>query len=69
MSAFGRCVKLPSVQIDHDWMGHKPDQTFEEARQHEFIHRDPTYWTVTHTDAVAEAVARLKATVQVGAEA
>ncbi len=60
MGAFGRCVKLPTVEIEHDWMGHHPDATFEEAQQQEFLTRDPTYWTGTHVNAVAEAVERLR---------
>jgi len=61
MGAFGRCVKLPSVEIEHDWAGHAPDATFAEAKQHEIWQRDPTYWTGTHATAVAEAVSRLQA--------
>lgn len=60
MGAFGRAVKLPSVEIEHDWMGHHPDATFEEARQQDFLQRDPTYWAGTHARAVEEAVARLR---------
>lgn len=60
MGAFGRCVKLPTVQIDHDWAGFAPDQTFVEADQNDIYRRDPSYWSGTHAPAVAEAVARLR---------
>lgn len=60
MGTLGRCVKLPSVEVEHDWMGHHPDATFEEARQQEFLTRDPTYWAGTHANAVAEAVGKLR---------
>jgi hypothetical protein len=60
MGAFGRAVMLPSVSIEHDWAGHAPDQTFNEADQRSIFRNDPTYWTGTHTRAVAEAVERLK---------
>jgi hypothetical protein len=63
MGAFGRCSKLPVVEIDHDWVGHDPDQTFLEARQQDFLLRDPTYWSGTHATAVAEAVCRLRETI------
>ena len=60
MGAFGRCVRLTSVEIEHDWAGHAPDATFIEAKQQEIWQRDPTYWTGTHATAVSEAVSRLR---------
>lgn len=60
MGAFERCIKLPSVEIDHDWVGHAPDQIFIEANQQDIFRRDPTYWVGTHAQAVNEAVTKLK---------
>jgi len=60
MGQFGRCVKLPTVEIEHDWAGHVPDTTFTEAKQHEIWQRDPTYWAGTHTTAVNEVANRLR---------
>lgn len=60
MGTLGRTVKLPSVEVDHEWAGHAPDEVFVEARQNEIYNRDPTYWAGTHATAVAEAVAKLK---------
>lgn len=53
MAAFGRCVMVPSVAIEHAWAG-------DEASQNTIYQRDPTYWTGTHARAVADAVARLQ---------
>jgi hypothetical protein len=61
MGQFGRCVMVPMVHIDHDWVGHNPDETFVEANQNAIYQRDPQYWEKTHAVAVAEAVARLRA--------
>jgi hypothetical protein len=55
MAAFGRCEMLPSVEIDHDWAGFKPDRVFNEADKS----IDALYWTNTHPQAVAEAVKKL----------
>lgn len=60
MGAFDRCVMLPSVNIDHEWVGFKPDQTWLEGNQHEIYQRDPSYWQVTHAIAVREAVEKLR---------
>lgn len=64
MGAFGRAVKLQSVQIDHDWAGHNPDSVFTEANQLHIFSRDPSYWAKTHADAVTEAVKKLRTLVQ-----
>jgi hypothetical protein len=65
MGRFNRCVKLPAVEIEHNWMGHHPDTVFEEARQPEFLQRDPTYWSGTHIRSVEEAVEKLKSLIEV----
>jgi len=54
MGAFGRAVRLPSVEIAHEWIGN-------EAEQNTIYQRDPAYWTQTHAPAVAEAVQKLRA--------
>lgn len=60
MSAFGRSVKLPSVTIDHEWIGYKPDDVFVEADQNSIYERDTEYWSKTHPTAVANAVVKLR---------
>lgn len=60
MDAFGRKLPLPTVEIDHDWVGWAPDQTFIEADQQNIMRRDPTYWAGTHTTAVNEAIEKLR---------
>lgn len=60
MAAFGRCEMLPTVEIDHDWIGFSPDQTFLEGNQNDIYRRDPTYWQHTHPRAVADAVEKLR---------
>lgn len=59
MGTLGRSIKLPSVAIDHDWAGNAPDLVFLEEDQNDIYRRDPTYWSTTHPQIVAEAVARL----------
>lgn len=64
MAAFGRCVMVPEVHIDHDWAGNRPDQTFNETRQSKsLIEGSSTYWSSVHATAVAEAVEKIKALV------
>lgn len=58
MAWFGRNVMLPTVQIDHDWAGYRPDKVFQESDKN-ITYRDPTYWTGTHAQAVSDAVNRL----------
>jgi len=53
MGAFGRSLPLPAVDIAHEWMGN-------EAEQNTIYLRDPSYWSGTHAQAVAEAVAKLR---------
>lgn len=60
VAAFGRCFKLPEVEIVHDWAGNNPDQVFNESDKN-IVGRDPHYWSVTNPTAVNEAVAKLKA--------
>lgn len=54
MSAFGRAISLPSVSINHDWMGDHPDGTFAEG---EAVRR--SNWMEYHQIAVDDAVERL----------
>lgn len=58
--AFGRAILLPDVRIEHQWMGHTPDQVFVEARQGDGRHWDMAYWS-KHRKLVDASVARLKA--------
>lgn len=58
---FGRCVRLPSVQIVHDWAGLAPDQVFIETRASKAqVEGDTSYWTGVHAQAVRDAVADLE---------
>lgn len=58
MGAFGRTVMLDDVAIEHDWAGFdaEPDQVFKDANKVE----PAGYWTGTHAEAVAAAVAKLQ---------
>lgn len=60
MAAFGRTAMVPSVEIEHDWAGHSPDQVFLESEK-DITQTDPTYWSRTHSNAVAEAYRKLAA--------
>lgn len=60
MAAFNRAVPLPQVQIDHQWMGHSPDQVFLDAHQEETRNWDEAYWAL-HRQCVADAVQKLQA--------
>jgi glycosyltransferase involved in cell wall biosynthesis len=60
MAWFGRCVMLPTVQIDHDWAGYAPDQVFRETRiSKSQVEGSEAYWSGPHADAVRDAVAKL----------
>lgn len=59
MAAFGRSVLLNTVAIDHNWMGHRPDEVFVEANQSAYLQRDPHYWE-KHSHLVADSVAKLR---------
>lgn len=59
MGAFGRTVMLPHVKIEHDWAGFNPDQVVLESDK-DVERRDPNYWTVTHANAVRDAVDKLQ---------
>ena len=59
MAAFERCVLLPSVEIEHDWIGNQPDQVFLDGDQGNAANWDATYWTKHHA-CVREAVAKLE---------
>lgn len=54
MTHFGRTVSLSSVEIDHDWAGHNPDQVFLEG---EGARRSD--WMGAHAEAVGDAVTAL----------
>lgn len=58
---FGRCVRLPTVQIVHDWAGFEPDEVFMETRSSKAqVEGDESYWTGVHAQAVREAVTGLE---------
>jgi len=59
MAWFGRAIHVPDVEIDHDWAGNDPDQTFVESDKN-IVQRNPTYWASVHAPAVEEAAAKLK---------
>ena len=55
-AAFGRAIRLPSVEIDHEWAGFSPDQTFmagDTVRRSDHMHH--------HQAAVDAAVEKLSA--------
>ena len=59
MAAFGRTIMLPSVHVEHDWVGQNPDQVFRESEKN--VQKiDPVYWTETHPRLVGEAVSKLR---------
>jgi hypothetical protein len=60
MAAFGRCVWLPHIQIDHDWAGWKPDEVYREGLQPKRRGESAEYWPTVHAPAVADAVEKLK---------
>lgn len=61
MAALNRCVMVPEVRIDHDWVGFRPDRTFAETRPYkERIESSSTYWSNIHAPAVNEAVETLR---------
>jgi hypothetical protein len=59
MAHFGRCVYVPDVQIDHEWMGHAPDPTFLEGEK---ARRDSHMQY--HAIAVDEAVQKVRELLQ-----
>jgi hypothetical protein len=68
MAAFGRLEMIPSVVIEHDWAGLRPDHVFKETRASKSkVERDAHYWSNVHAPAVSEAVQKLKQLVSVGA--
>lgn len=60
MGTLGRSVMIQHVEIEHDWVGHRPDETFLAGDQTDIYQRDPTYWAGTHATAVTEAVQKLR---------
>lgn len=58
---FGRAVLIPDVRVDHEWMGHTPDQVFKDAKQS--LHFGEAYWT-KHRRLVQDSVDRLKGAVR-----
>lgn len=65
LAAFGRAIPLPEVQIDHQWMGHTPDQVFLDAHQNDSQNWDEAYWA-RHREIVAAAVQRIDADHRAG---
>lgn len=55
MGRLGRNVMLPGVEIQHEWAGHSPDQTFNEG---EGARR--SNWMTHHVQAVDDAEAKIK---------
>jgi len=60
MATFGRCIMLPTVQIDHDWAGNNPDAVFLEGNEHRIMPRGDWYWGDIHRPAVIQAVEKLE---------
>jgi hypothetical protein len=60
MSAFGRAILLPDVRVDHNWVGHHPDQTFREADQGNL----PSGYWEQHEAAIRDAVEKLRPLVE-----
>lgn len=60
MAAFGRAIRVPDVTIDHEWIGHTPDQVFHEAKQGERRNWNPAYWA-HHQRLVDQTVATIRA--------
>jgi len=65
MAYFGRCFLVPSVQIDHDWAGFRPDKVYLEGLMpgestKDIIRRNPNYWVEVHAPAVDDAVSKLR---------
>ena len=61
MEAFGRCRRVPAVEILHEWQGHTPDPEF--GVPDDIYERDPGYWIDTHAPIVAEAIEKLRGMV------
>lgn len=60
MDAILRTRMVPSVRIDHEWIGHNPDSVYMEGLPYKaVVENDPSYWTRVHAPAVQEAVMRL----------
>jgi hypothetical protein len=66
MAAFDRAVLVPTVTIDHDWRGWRPDRTFREADQDNPARTNSLYW-MTHDAVVNQAVSRVRALTAVPA--
>ena len=60
MAHFSRAIRIHDVQIDHEWAGHDPDETFADAKQGESHNWDDAYWAL-HRRCVAAAVGKLEA--------
>jgi len=56
MGHLGRCVMLPEVEIDHDWVGYSPDSVFIEGEGA----RRSNWMGAIHEQAVARAVTKLR---------
>lgn len=60
LAAFGRSIRLKTVEIDHQWMGRTPDRVYQDGDQ-----QNPQYWNAAywekHLACVREAVQRVDA--------
>ena len=66
MRALDRAIMLPQVKIAHDWAGHKPDEVYRETLLPKSrIESNSSYWTTTHTEAVNDAISKLREAVPV----
>jgi hypothetical protein len=62
MAAFNGNLLLVGVKITHDWAGHRPDATFEEANALKMSIGTPEYWE-RHGVVVGEAVRKLQSAI------
>lgn len=64
MAWYARNVMVRAVEIDHDWAGKNPDQTFRETRAPKArVEGSRTYWDIVHRPAVLDAIEKLKVLV------
>jgi hypothetical protein len=66
MAAFGRCVPVHHVRIEHEWAGWTPDAVYEEGLQPKQRGECADYWPTVHQPAVADAVEKLQDLVERG---
>jgi glycosyltransferase involved in cell wall biosynthesis len=56
MAHFGRAMMIDDLEIEHDWMGHKPDKTFTDGNDTRFTNQN-----AMHSTAVCDAIKKLEA--------